>query len=129
MDVEGVFPFLKSEGVEFIKADTRTLVDPIHIDVLVLFRAYIISTETSIQTRIAKREIRTPGVAGTDPDIHNTATATVLGPNTTDGSSIHLSISQGSQTYSAKQYMKELNRSKQEKTLIIENQQWNVNQL
>ncbi|KAF8946713.1 hypothetical protein BGZ46_005709, partial [Entomortierella lignicola] len=41
--------------------DTRTIVGPIHVDVMSLFRAYIIATETSIQTRIAKKEARVPG--------------------------------------------------------------------
>ncbi|KAG0020405.1 hypothetical protein BGZ80_004256, partial [Entomortierella chlamydospora] len=61
MGVEGVFPFLKSEGIEFTEVDTETPVDSTHVDVLALFRTNIISTETSIQTRIAKRGVHTPG--------------------------------------------------------------------
>ena len=61
MGVEGVFSFLKSEGIEFTEVDTRTFTDRIHVDVMALFRAYIISTETNIRTRIAKKEARTPG--------------------------------------------------------------------
>ncbi|KAF9991374.1 hypothetical protein BGZ80_009182, partial [Entomortierella chlamydospora] len=71
MGVEGVFPFLKSEGIEFTEVDTRTHTDRIHVDVLALFRAYIISTDTYIQTRIAKKEARTPGsTANETPDLY-----------------------------------------------------------
>ncbi|KAF9081531.1 hypothetical protein BGX27_004875, partial [Mortierella sp. AM989] len=69
MGVEGVFPFLKSVGIEGIEVDIRTIVDPIHVDVLSLFRAYIIATETSIQTRIAKRETRTPSSTATETPV------------------------------------------------------------
>ncbi|KAF9174352.1 hypothetical protein BGX21_004695 [Mortierella sp. AD011] len=68
-------------------------------------------------------------VAGINSGIHNAASATVLDSDKTDGGAINLSISQGSQAYIVKQYMKELNRAKQRKTFIVGNQQKNVNQL
>ncbi|KAF9160595.1 hypothetical protein BGX20_002472 [Mortierella sp. AD010] len=54
---------------------------------------------------------------------------TELNSGKTDGSAINSSISQGSQTYSAKQYMKELNRARQRKTFNVGNQRQDVNQL
>ncbi|KAF9370026.1 hypothetical protein BGX21_005718 [Mortierella sp. AD011] len=87
------------------------------------FKLKSILTELSDSTQV---DDMFPGdryvVTGIDPGIHNTATATVLDSDKTDGSAINLSISQGSQTYSAKQYMKELNRAKQRKTFNDINQ-------
>ncbi|KAF9200011.1 hypothetical protein BGZ49_009794 [Haplosporangium sp. Z 27] len=68
-------------------------------------------------------------VAGIDPGIHNTATATILDSNMSHHTAINLSISQGSQTYSAKQYLKELNRTEQRMKLTIGNQELGANQL
>lgn len=66
MGVEGVFPFLKSEGIEGSVVDTKTFLDPIHVDVLSLYRSYIISTETSIKTRLNKKEFRQPNSTAND---------------------------------------------------------------
>ncbi|KAF9423151.1 hypothetical protein BGZ76_003692, partial [Entomortierella beljakovae] len=60
MGVQGVFPFLKEKGIEGIEVDTRTIAQHIHVDVLGLFRAYIVSTETSIKCRLDKMESHTP---------------------------------------------------------------------
>ena len=71
MGVEGVFPFLKSEGIEGTEVDTRTFAGRIHVDVMSLFRAYIIATETSIKTRIERSEARSPGsTANENPDLY-----------------------------------------------------------
>ncbi|KAF8965178.1 hypothetical protein BGZ46_000625 [Entomortierella lignicola] len=68
-------------------------------------------------------------VAGIDPGTHNTATATILDSNMSHHTAINLSISQGPQTYSARQYLKELNRTKQRKQFTIGNQELGANQL
>ncbi|KAF9207435.1 hypothetical protein BGZ49_000458, partial [Haplosporangium sp. Z 27] len=67
-------------------------------------------------------------VAGIDPGIHNTATATILDSDTSHHTAITLAMSQGSQTYSARQYLKELSRTKQRKKFAIGNQKLDVNQ-
>ena len=66
MGVEGVFPFLKSHNIEGTEVDIRTFEGRIHVDVLSLFRAYIIATEASLMYRIARREARVYGSTGNE---------------------------------------------------------------
>ncbi|KAG0318367.1 hypothetical protein BGZ99_005713, partial [Dissophora globulifera] len=57
MGVEGAFKYLESQGITGNVIDPALYNNPIHVDILSLYFAYIVSTMTSLQLRVYQTEV------------------------------------------------------------------------
>jgi 5'-3' exonuclease len=71
MGVQGVWPFLKKHGIEGDPVDPKASDVPIHVDVLSIFRAYILATEYYILKSLFWKRLRAVRASYRDDDIMN----------------------------------------------------------